>query len=112
MNAMSLRPLNAARLELGLPALSTVRDHLTSPLILGMDPALTPLPPDSTARGIRQTGYPWYDDFEPLPSDLEDFLSSGPRPIYLGFGSMIDPDDQPMFEIVLEATRMSAMRSS
>jgi len=27
-----------------------------------------------------------------LPEKLEDFLRSGPRPVYLGFGSMTDPN--------------------
>jgi vancomycin aglycone glucosyltransferase len=29
---------------------------------------------------------------EPLPADLEQFLAAGPPPVYLGFGSMTDPD--------------------
>ncbi len=55
---------------------------------------LVPKPGDWTARD-HITGY-WFlprDDAWQPPADLAAFLSAGPPPVYVGFGSMPDVDD-------------------
>jgi hypothetical protein len=40
---------------------------------------------------------------EALPAKLESFLESDPPPLYLGFGSMTDPDPQRTTRALLDA---------
>ena len=42
----------------------------------------------------RVLGFLYDEPDEPLPEKLEAFLSAGPPPIYLGFGSMTDPSPE------------------
>lgn len=62
---------------------------------------------------IQATGY-WHLPPEPnwQPSAaLSDFLATGPRPVYIGFGSMGNPQKaRQTTEIVLEALRLSGHR--
>lgn len=40
------------------------------------------------------------------PADLQAFLSAGPAPIYVGFGSMVVQDPQALMQLVLEAGQL------
>ncbi|TID06936.1 Sterol 3-beta-glucosyltransferase UGT80B1 [Colletotrichum higginsianum] len=44
------------------------------------------------------------------PADLDAFLSSGPPPVYVGFGSIVIDDPTRLTEIVLEAARVCGTR--
>ena len=60
---------------------------------------VVPRPPDR-GKHIHVTGYWFLDpgaDWQP-PAQLVDFLESGPPPVYIGFGSMVNrtpPADYP-----------------
>jgi UDP:flavonoid glycosyltransferase YjiC (YdhE family) len=43
--------------------------------------------------------------------ELERFLSDGPAPIYIGFGSMVSAKARDLAEIVMEAVRLSGCRA-
>ncbi|MGH9345886.1 MAG: glycosyltransferase [Vicinamibacterales bacterium] len=64
-----------------------------SPVIYGYSEHVLPRPAD-WAPHIQITGFWFLDGVEPWcpPADLLDFLSSGPMPVYVGFGSMDDYD--------------------
>jgi len=50
--------------------------------------------PDDWPEHVHNTGY-WFLDEEPdwsPPTDLLNFLAAGPPPVYVGFGSVGDPD--------------------
>lgn len=49
-------------------------------------------------------------DYTP-PVELEEFLKSGPTPIYIGFGSIVMDNPQVMTEIILCAVRDSGVRA-
>jgi UDP:flavonoid glycosyltransferase YjiC (YdhE family) len=92
MNGMALRTLNGYRARLGLAPVSDLVTHVLSkrPLV-AVDRALAPMPDDCPlAHDQIRCLHPFED--EPLPDDLERFLDAGPPPVYLGFGSMTDPD--------------------
>ncbi|MFB6836849.1 glycosyltransferase [Streptomyces sp. NPDC056361] len=79
--------LAARRAALGLPPVENVRDYaFTDHPWLATDPVLSPWRP--TGLGVVQTGAWHVTDERPLPADLVDFLDAGPRPVYVGFGSM------------------------
>ena len=46
-----------------------------------------------------------------LPPKLEHFLSQGPPPVYLGFGSMTDPHPADTTRCLLEAVRLAGCRA-
>jgi sterol 3beta-glucosyltransferase len=69
--------------------------------------------PEDRSEHIHTTGY-WFMDetagWAPSP-ELNDFLQSGSKPVYIGFGSMVSFDgaDQTT-ALVIEALRMSGQR--
>jgi len=86
------RRLREPRRRLGLPPVGDAYRHLLSERpIVAADAPLAPVPSElvphcTQIRCLHPT------DGEPLPPKLEAFLSAGPPPVYLGFGSMTDPD--------------------
>ena len=111
------RTTDRARLEvLGLPPMrgrnpfeAMVRDRV--PCLYGFSETVLPRPPD-WGEHLRATGY-WplgsQGGWEP-PKELEDFLSTGPPPVSVGFGSMNERDPKQTTETVLEALRISGKR--
>jgi vancomycin aglycone glucosyltransferase len=109
MNRLLRLPLNAARTRLGMPALRSIGDHLLCPNpIVAIDPELAPLAPEM--RGYDVIGHLAPDAGDPLPEELERFLADGPPPLYVGFGSMTDPDAERTTELALEARRRAGCR--
>ncbi|WAO95183.1 Glyco-transf-28 domain-containing protein [Fusarium falciforme] len=45
------------------------------------------------------------------PPDLADFLAQGPRPIYIGFGSIVIDDPERMTQILVEAVHRTGVRA-
>ncbi len=114
-----LRPLlNECRREvLGLKPLS-VRYWLKVdnprndiPVIYAYSPNVVP-PPSDWGPYKQVSGY-WFLDGEQgyEPSDvLTAFLDSGPPPVYIGFGSMIDHEREEMTSLVIEALERAGQR--
>jgi len=59
--------------------------------------------PDDCAFAVDQIRCRHPLEGEPLPRKLEGFLESGPPPVYLGFGSMTDPDPARTTQRLLDA---------
>ncbi|MGY3791004.1 glycosyltransferase [Streptomyces antibioticus] len=81
------------------------------PILHGVSTALVPRPSD-WRPGLDVVGN-WWPHHEPadrLPSDLEDFLSAGPRPVLIGFGSMASGDGERLSEIAVRALRRAGLR--
>jgi UDP:flavonoid glycosyltransferase YjiC (YdhE family) len=76
--------------------------------ILAIDPELAPLAPDM--RHWDVIGHLAPGDGDPLPEAVEEFLAAGPPPLYLGFGSMTDPDAEHTTQLAVEATRQAGCR--
>lgn len=45
------------------------------------------------------------------PAHIDDFLRSGSRPIYIGFGSIVLDDPDKMTKLILEAVSMTGVRA-
>ena len=103
--------LDRARAGLGLaPARDLYR------LLLGERPALAAEPilaaiPAELEREVVRIGC--LHPFEPreLPPKLEHFLAAGEAPVYVGFGSMTDPDPAATTRLVLEAVERAGVRA-
>lgn len=87
-------------------------NHLMVPRLHGYSGVLVPRPHDWTERE-HITGY-WFlepesSEWQP-PEDLRRFLSDGPAPVYVGFGSMPAEDVKAQTSIVIEALRKAGAR--
>ncbi len=111
------RPLNRSRQDvLGLAPLSPLalwRRVKTPPLTLyGYSPHIAPPPPDWDARH-RVTGF-WFLDRPPTwrpPIELVKFLSSGPPPVYIGFGSiLVGRNPNAVTQLLVEALAQAGQR--
>jgi UDP:flavonoid glycosyltransferase YjiC (YdhE family) len=81
-------------------------------ILYGFSAHVVPRQPEWPER-IALPGYFILQEAEryaPTP-ELEKFLSAGPAPIYIGFGSMVSAKARDLAAIVLEAVRQSACRA-
>jgi UDP:flavonoid glycosyltransferase YjiC (YdhE family) len=82
------------------------------PILYGLSPYVIPKPKD-WSEDIHLTGF-WFLDGEAAwdpPPDLLAFLSDGPKPVYIGFGSMGQQDPQATLELILKVLDMSDQRA-
>jgi vancomycin aglycone glucosyltransferase len=106
VNAQFREPLNRHRAALGLPPVTTVRDHVYSDRPwLAADPVLGPPAP---GLEVVQTGAWTLPDERPLPAELTAFLAAGPPPVYVGFGSISPAPDIARWSV--EASRARGYR--
>lgn len=104
------------RHRLQLPAASSSetrrrQERANWPILHGFSTALVPRPSD-WRPGLKVVGnwWPHHDPAERLPTDLEDFLRAGPRPVLIGFGSMASGDGERLSEIAVRALRRAGLR--
>jgi vancomycin aglycone glucosyltransferase len=91
------------RAALGLPHVREVMPYLVGDRpTLTADDTLAPIPSD-WPMNVRRIPALQPPPGEPLPAKLESFLAQGPPPVYLGFGSMTDPEPERTTAQLLEA---------
>jgi sterol 3beta-glucosyltransferase len=106
--------VNQFRERLGLRALggSSLKQVLAAtPLLAAYSCSVIPRPSDWPEH-VHITGY-WLADEPPgwqAPEALEDFLASGPAPVYVGFGSMGSRDPERLAMLASEGLRISGQR--
>ena len=107
-----MRPaLNKHRNAMGLAPVSDLLDHLLSTRpVVAADPLLGVLP---SRCSLPFDHIPCLHPFDvnPLPTQLEAFLDSGSPPIYIGFGSMTDPDPAATTRTLLDAVSKAGCRA-
>nr|ALS19382.1 UDP-glucose:sterol glycosyltransferase [Micromonospora echinospora] len=101
---LCLPPLSAA-------AMRARQERAGWPVLHGFGTALVPRPAD-WRPGLEVVGpwWPHHDAGERLPSELEDFLDAGPRPVLVGFGSMAAGDGERLSELAVRALRRAGLR--
>jgi sterol 3beta-glucosyltransferase len=82
------------------------------PLLCGFSEAVVPRPPDWSDR-VHVTGYWFLDEASgyPPPEALAEFLEDGPKPVYVGFGSMLLANPEATRVLVLEALARAGQRA-
>ncbi|MCL2320857.1 MAG: glycosyltransferase [Oscillospiraceae bacterium] len=92
------------------PYLKQLKDR--APVLFAFSPHVIKKPHDWFKNWIV-TGYFFNDDIENYtpPEDLVSFIKSGSKPIYIGFGSMIDDNPIKTTEMILEAIKLSGVRA-
>jgi sterol 3beta-glucosyltransferase len=115
-----LRSMNNTCREkvLDLPPLSpTYYWHVDSPfagvpMLYGYSPSMLPRP-KNWGPSIQVTGY-WFlegaNSYTPS-SELLEFLSLDPKPIYIGFGSMVDHEHEQITKLVIDALEILGARA-
>ncbi|KAE9373334.1 glycosyltransferase family 1 protein [Stipitochalara longipes BDJ] len=90
---------------------ANLANYLKIPFTYCWSPALIPKPFDWPSH-IDVCGFFFRNapDYTPFP-DLDQFLRSGPPPIYIGFGSIVMEDAHDMTRIILDAIRMCGVRA-
>jgi UDP:flavonoid glycosyltransferase YjiC (YdhE family) len=81
------------------------------PVLHGFSSCILPKPSD-WSDNMHITGYWFMDpprDWVP-PKDLQAFLSQGPAPVCVGFGSMNDPDIATIIEKTVQGIRLAGHR--
>jgi vancomycin aglycone glucosyltransferase len=112
LNATVRRSLNGYRRALGLAPARDLFEHLVGErVVLAADRALAPAPADLAFPCDQVPCLHPFDDREPLPAKLEEFLAGGPPPVYLGFGSMTDPDPRATTARLVEAVTAAGHRA-
>jgi UDP:flavonoid glycosyltransferase YjiC (YdhE family) len=104
------------RRELGLPPLAPHetrrrQEQARWPVLHGFSTALVPRPSD-WRHGLDVVGnwWPYVDEGRSLPAEVEDFLAAGPRPVFVGFGSMAAGHGERLGEIAVRALRNAGLR--
>ncbi|MBO8191575.1 glycosyltransferase [Streptomyces oryzae] len=102
------------RLQLPPASASAVRrrqEQANWPILHGFSTALVPRPADWRS-GLQVVGnwWPYHAVGERLPTDVEDFLHAGPRPVLIGFGSMAAGEGERLSEIAVRALRRAGLR--
>ncbi|MFH8433704.1 glycosyltransferase [Streptomyces sp. NPDC018007] len=104
------------RRRLQLPSVSPSemrrrQEQANWPILHGFSTALVPRPSDWRS-GLRVVGnwWPHHEATEQLPHEVEDFLGAGPRPVFIGFGSMAAGDGERLSEIAVQALHRAGLR--
>ncbi|MFJ4710490.1 glycosyltransferase [Streptomyces anulatus] len=102
------------RLQLPPASASAMRrrqEQANWPILYGFSTALVPRPSDwRSGLEVVGTWWPHHDAAERLPTDVEDFLRAGPRPVLICFGSMAAGDGERLSEIAVRALRRAGLR--
>lgn len=102
------------REQLGLPKMSGMaylKNLQETPGLLAFSDYVVPRASD-WGDNLKTTGY-WFLNEQPdwqAPPDLQNFLETGPAPIYIGFGSMTSKDPQAMQTLIFNAIHASDQR--
>ncbi len=103
--------------DLGLPRLPCISTAFKdkswgAPQIGLWSDIVAPKPPDWGPE-IRIAGYSFVEPSQPheLDPQLQSFLSGGPPPVYIGFGSMLVRDPEKITALVVSAVRMCGARA-
>ncbi|KAL2920101.1 Sterol 3-beta-glucosyltransferase [Polyrhizophydium stewartii] len=93
-------------------SLSVLSEH-KYPFLYSFSPSVVPQPPD-WQDWIHTCGYWFLDNPEhnwTPPASLTAFMGSGPKPVYIGFGSIIVPDPDALTRTIVEAVKKAGVRA-
>jgi UDP:flavonoid glycosyltransferase YjiC (YdhE family) len=105
------RSLNDVRRSLGLAPISDVWTEVLGPHPhLAADAVLAP-GPTRHRNSVVQTGPLLLDETGTVSAQTDAFLKAGEPPVYLGLGSMSDPDPRATTARFVEAARLAGVRA-
>jgi vancomycin aglycone glucosyltransferase len=100
------------RARLGLsPVDDLLAAYVSQNAVLLTDPELGEAPKDPMIGPVVQPGYVHRPPGARLSPEVERFLDEGERPVYIGFGSMVDPEPVATSREIGEAIRGAGVRA-
>ncbi|HYM21908.1 MAG TPA: glycosyltransferase [Vicinamibacterales bacterium] len=107
-----LRPLNAGRAALGLPALAAPFGYLAGHRILvAADRDLGPLGDDAPETAVATDAWILDDTSEAIDESVDRFLDREPPVVYVGFGSMIEKNAPELASAAIAAVHSVGCRA-
>ena len=110
-NRGMLPALNRHRSAMGLAPVSDLLDHLLSTRPVVAADALLSAPPSRCPLPFDHIPCLHPFTIDPLPPKVAAFLDSGSPPVYIGFGSMTDPDPAATTRVLLDAVSKAGCRA-
>ncbi|MBW2610881.1 MAG: glycosyltransferase family 1 protein [Deltaproteobacteria bacterium] len=102
--------INKNRKNLDLPPIKDCWEHvLGEKILLACDREYSTVPSDIKQK-YYHTGYLPIPRYEALDDDLLQFVNSGSKPVYIGFGSMTAREPEKTTKIVIEASKIAKQR--
>ena len=102
--------INKKRVQVGLKPVRDAWFHILGPrVILACDRPIA-WPPSDILPAVIQTGYMHLEQPEQENPELEEFLNSGPPPVYAGFGSMPKRDQAGCVPLIVHSARSAGRR--
>ncbi|KAJ3372571.1 Sterol 3-beta-glucosyltransferase [Kappamyces sp. JEL0680] len=105
--------VNPWRKSINLPPKSLAVEDSKTPFLYSFSSSVVP-PPADWQDWIHLCGY-WFLDNPDLswspPQSLTDFLQSGSKPVYIGFGSIVVQNPDEMTQIIINACLKSGVRA-
>jgi UDP:flavonoid glycosyltransferase YjiC (YdhE family) len=98
-NLMLKKIINHYRTILSLPLINNVWSYYNQRSIMGLSKDLVPIP-QPYQKSTIQVNYFYADHTEPLPDSLEAFIHQYGPPVYIGFGSMVNKDQNELEAII------------
>ncbi|GAA2750217.1 glycosyltransferase [Kitasatospora cinereorecta] len=93
------------------PAMRRRQEEARWPVLHGFSTALVPRPADwRPGLDVVGTWWPHRAEAARLPAELADFLDAGPRPVFVGFGSMAAGEGERLGELAVRALRRAGLR--
>ncbi|KAI8922739.1 hypothetical protein BC831DRAFT_474734 [Entophlyctis helioformis] len=92
--------------------LSLLSEH-KMPFLYSFSPSVVP-PPSDWQDWIHTCGYWFLDNPEHNwvpPQSLLDFMAAGPKPVYIGFGSIVVPDPDLLTRTIVDAVKKAGVRA-
>lgn len=110
-NEVLLEPINRERASLGLAPVEDSQDHIlhSGQVLIAYDPVLAP-PPAFHYNRVTVTGS-WHLDEGRLGDDLWEYCETEPRPVFVGFGSMVNAEPQKLLSLILNGVEKSGQRA-
>jgi vancomycin aglycone glucosyltransferase len=112
LNWLVLGNVNRNRIELGLPPLTRITPHAfpRERIHLAADPEIATWASDSGVT-TKTLGALQLADTRELDPRIEQFLAQGETPVYIGFGSMVDPAAAKTTSALVEVIKQLGCRA-
>jgi UDP:flavonoid glycosyltransferase YjiC (YdhE family) len=105
------KTLNQARASRGLAPVRRIWSSFVGKHpVIASDPALALAPADYPVR-VSQIGAMFVREHAEISAEVRAFLEAGSPPVYVGFGSMADPDPRRTTERLLHSVRRARVRA-
>ena len=103
-------PINQHRKNFGLQPVQDCWEHILGQKILLVCDSEYAIVPSDVQQKFYHTGYLPIFRYDDLDDEVLAFINSGPKPVYIGFGSMTASEPEKTTRIAVEAAKLAGQR--